>query len=70
MNMECYAAKRNMSVRDYIVWLEKQLDVLDFDDMPIDVAAFAAQTFGIDQSSAEELVKMEETQLEAEGDGI
>ena len=43
MDFEYFAMKRNMTVDEYIAWLKRQLDILDFDsdDIPGDVAEYA-----------------------------
>jgi len=69
MDFEYFAIKRNMTVDEYIAWLKRQLDTLDFDsdDIPGDVAEYAAESFGLIKISAEELAGMQKAQLEGEG---
>ncbi|WP_020586453.1 hypothetical protein [Desulfobacter curvatus] len=69
MDFEYFAMKRNMTVDEYIAWLKRQLDRLDFDsdDIPVDVAEYAEESLGIIKISAEELARMQKAQLESEG---
>ena len=69
MDFEYFAIKRNMTVDEYIAWLKRQLDTLDFDsdDIPGDVAEYAEESFGLIKISAEELARMQKAQLEGEG---
>ncbi|EIM63137.1 hypothetical protein [Desulfobacter postgatei] len=69
MDFEYFAMKRNMTVDEYIAWLKRQLDILDFDsdDIPGDVAEYAEESLGLIKISAEELARMQKSQLESEG---
>ena len=69
MDFEYFAIKRNMTVDEYISWLKRQLDTLDFDsdDIPGDVAEYAEESFGLIKISAEELARMQNAQLDSEG---
>jgi len=69
MDFEYFAIKRNMTVDEYIAWLKRQLDTLDFDsdDIPGDVAEYAEESFGLIKISAEELARMQNAQLDNEG---
>lgn len=69
MDFEYFAMKRNMTVDEYIAWLKRQLDRLDFDsdDIPGDVAEYAGESLGLIKISAEELARMQKSQLESEG---
>lgn len=69
MDFEYFAMKRNMTVDEYIAWLKRQLDILDFDsdDIPGDVAEYAGESLGFIKISAEELARMQKSQLESEG---
>jgi len=69
MDFEYFAMKRNMTVDEYIAWLKRQLDRLDFDsdDIPGDVAEYAGESLGFIEISAEELARMQKSQLESEG---
>nr|WP_319394256.1 hypothetical protein [uncultured Desulfobacter sp.] len=68
MDFEYFAMKRNMTVDEYIAWLKRQLDRLDFDsdDIPGDVAEYAEESLGLIKISAEELAGMQKAQLEIE----
>ena len=68
MDFEYFAIKRNMTVDEYIAWLKRQLDTLDFDsdDIPEDVAEYAEESFGLIKISAEELAGMQNAQFESE----
>ena len=68
MDFEYFAIKRNMTVDEYIAWLKRQLDTLDFDsdDIPGDVAEYAEESFGLIKISAEELAGMQNAQFESE----
>nr|WP_319490969.1 hypothetical protein [uncultured Desulfobacter sp.] len=68
MDFEYFAMKRNMTVDQYIAWLKRQLDTLDFDseDIPGDVAEYAEDSFGLIKISAEDLAEMQKAQLESE----
>ena len=69
MDFEYFAIKRNMTVDEYIAWLKRQLDTLDFDsdDIPSDVAEYAEESFGLIKISAEELAGMQNAEFESEG---
>jgi hypothetical protein len=69
MDFEYFAIKRNMTVDEYIAWLKRQLDTLNFDsdDIPGDVAEYVEESFGLIKISAEELARMQKAQLEGEG---
>jgi len=68
MDFEYFAMKRNMTVDEYIAWLKRQLDRLDFDsdDIPGDVAEYAEESLGLIKIPAEELARMQKAQLESE----
>ncbi len=68
MDFQYFAMKRNMAVDEYIAWLKRQLDRLDFDsgDIPGDVAEYAEESLGLIKVSAEELARMQNAQLESE----
>jgi len=69
MDFEYFAIKRNMTVDEYIAWLKRQLDTIDFDSdgIPGDVAEYAEESFGLIKISAEELARMQNAQLDNEG---
>nr|WP_320013462.1 hypothetical protein [uncultured Desulfobacter sp.] len=69
MDFEYFAIKRNMTVDEYIAWLKRQLDTIDFDSdgIPGDVAEYAEESFGLIKISAEELAGMQNAQLDNEG---
>lgn len=63
-NLQRYAAQRNMNLPDYQVWLDEQVAAIDFDSdqIPHDVATYAAYTFGAMEVTAEEMAEMEQAE--------